>query len=114
MSSGLQLAFTRGLDLRISFPWLALGLGLLIALVLIFSGAIGSETERRLPLLFLLMIAEFGFFLNLIGAWLAVRQVVQQGVSQGAILSASGCTVLAIGFAWLGLQLWPGQLPGTG
>ncbi len=114
MSPGLQLAFTRCLKLRIPFPWLALGLGLLIALVLIFGGAIGSETERRLPLLMLLMIAEFGFFLNLIGAWLAVRQMIRQGVGQGVMLSASGCTVLAIGFAWLGLQLWPGQLPGSG
>ena len=99
--------------MRFSFPWLALGLGLLIATVLIFSGALGAEAERSLPLLMLLMIAEFGFFLNLIGAWLAVRQLTRSGLNAGDILSASGCTVLAIGFAWLGLRLWPGNLPGV-
>ena len=87
---------------------------MLFAVVLIASGAIGSETERSLPLLMLLMIAEFGFFLNLIGAGLAVRQMMHQGVSAGVVLSASGCAVLAIGFAWLGLQLWPGKLPWAG
>ncbi len=85
----------------------------MIAIVLIAGGAVGPEAGRSLPLLTLLMIAEFGFFLNVIGAWLAVRQLIQQGLNPGVILSASGCTVLAVGFAWLGLQLWPGGLPGV-
>lgn len=98
--------------MRFPFPWLALGLGLVIAMVLISAGALGPEAGRGLPLLTLLMAAEFGFFLNAIGAGLAVRQMLQQGLNAGVILSASGCAVLAVGFAWLGLQLWPGSLPG--
>ena len=99
--------------MQLSFPWLALGLGLVIAMVLISAGATGPEAGRSLPLLTLLMIAEFGFFLNAIGAGLAIRQLMQQGLNPGVILSAVGCAVLAAGFAWLGLQLWPGGLPGV-
>jgi hypothetical protein len=98
--------------LRFSFPWLALGLGLVIAMVLVSAGAVGPESGRSLPLLTLLMVAEFGFFLNAIGAGLAIRQMLQHGLNAGVILSASGCAVLAAGFAWVGLQLWPGSLPG--
>ena len=97
--------------MRISFPWLALGLGLVIAMVLISAGAVGPAAGRSLPLLTLLMVAEFGFFLNAIGAGLAIRQLIQQGLNPGVILSASGCVALAAGFAWLGLQLWPGAPP---
>ena len=97
--------------MRISFPWLALGLGLLIALVLITTGAVGPEVDRRLPLLTLLIVTEFGFFLTALGAGLAIRQLIQQGLNPGVILSASGCVALAAGFAWLGLQLWPGAPP---
>ncbi len=99
--------------MRLSFPWLALGLGLVIAMVLVFAGAAGPEEGHSLPLLTLLIVAEFGFFLNAIGAGLAIRQLMQQGLNPGVILSASGCVVLAAGFAWLGLQLWPGSLPGA-
>jgi hypothetical protein len=99
--------------LRFSFPWLALGLGLVIAMVLISAGAVGPAAGRSLPLLTLLMAAEFGFFLNAIGAGLAIRQLIQQGLNPGVILSASGCVALAAGFAWLGLQLWPGTPPGV-
>lgn len=99
--------------MRLSFPWLALGLGLVIAMVLVSAGAVGPEAGRSLPLLTLLMIAEFGFFLNAIGAGLALRQLMQQGLNPGVILSAFGCAVLAAGFAWVGLQLWPGSPPGV-
>ena len=85
----------------------------MIAIVLISAGAVGPAAGRRLPLLTLLMVAEFGFFLNAIGAGLAIRQLIQQGLNPGVILSASGCVALAAGFAWLGLQLWPGTPPGV-
>lgn len=85
----------------------------MIAIVLISAGAVGPAAGRSLPLLTLLMVAEFGFFLNAIGAGLAIRQLIQQGLNPGVILSASGCALLAAGFAWLGLQLWPGAPAGV-
>lgn len=75
------------------------------------SGALGPESGRRLPLLTLLVVAEFGFFLCAIGAGMAVRQLMRRGVTAGGLLSATGCTVLAVGFAWLGIRLWPGGFP---
>lgn len=100
--------------LRISFPWLALGLGLLIALVLVATGAVGPEADRRLPLLTLLIVTEFGFFLTAIGSGLALRSLIHQGFSGSLIISALGCGMLAAGFLWLGLGLWPGSFPGNG
>lgn len=99
--------------MRISFPWLALGLGLLIALVLITTGAVGPEADRRLPLLTLLIVTEFGFFLTAIGAGLALRSLKRHSFSVSVIISALGCGMLTAGFLWLGLELWPGGFPGN-
>jgi len=97
---------------RFPFPWLALGIGLLIAIVLVRAGAIEPESETALPLLTLLIMSEFGFFLTAIGAGLGVRTLLQQGVNLASISVVLGCGLLAGGFLWLGMELWPGGFPG--
>ena len=86
--------------MTVPFPWLALGIGLLIALLQLGAG-------DRLPLLTRLIVAEFGFFLTLIGAGLALRDLRAGGLRATLLLAAVGCGLLAAGFLWLGLQLWP-------
>jgi hypothetical protein len=93
--------------LKLPFSWVALGVGLLIALVLLKTGALAPEAARSLPLLTLLIVTEFGFFLTAIGAGLAIRSLVSQGFNVGLALALAGCVALAGGFLWLGLQLWP-------
>jgi hypothetical protein len=93
--------------LKLPFPWVALGLGLLIALLLVKTGALAPEATRSLPLLTLLIVTEFGFFLTAIGAGLAIRSLVAHGFNVALSMALAGCAVLAGGFLWLGLQLWP-------
>lgn len=90
------------------FPWLALGLGLTLMLVLVVAGALQSVEQQRLPLLTLLIINEFGFFLTLIGAVQSVRQLMREGVRMSRLPVVLGCTGLALAFLWLGMMLWQG------
>jgi hypothetical protein len=104
---GLPTGVTKDQRLKLPFSWVALGVGLLIALLLLKTGALAPEAARSLPLLTLLMVAEFGFFLTAIGAGVAIRQMVSQGFDAALSVALSGCTALAGGFLWLGLRLWP-------
>ena len=49
---------------NLPFPWLALGMGLLVVFGLLGSGALGPSESYRLPTLTLLVVTEFGFFAN--------------------------------------------------
>jgi hypothetical protein len=91
-----------------NFPWSALGLGLLLAFLLVSTGALGPESGRALPLLTLLIISEFGGILSLIGAGMALQSLVRERGGLAMLCAALGCALLAGGFLWLGLQLWPG------
>lgn len=93
------------------FPWLALGTGLLIFIVLVQSGAIDPDAEPALPLLTLLILVEFGFLVTAIGAGVGLRTLFRQGFSVATLGVVLGCSALAVGFLWLGVMLWPG---GTG
>lgn len=97
--------------MKLSFPWLALGLGLLVALVLAASGALGPEEGRRLPLLMLLIMTEFGVLVTAIGAGVAIRAMLRQGVGFALLAVTLACVVLAALFLWLGIALWPGGFP---
>lgn len=94
--------------MKLPFTWVALGAGLLIALLLLKSGALATEAGRTLPLLTLLIGAEFGFFVTAIGAGLAARTLVSQGFQAVLLIVLLACVALAGGFVWLGLRLWPG------
>jgi hypothetical protein len=93
---------------KLPFPWVALGVGLVLALVLLQTGAMPGDAERGLPLLTQLIIAEFGFFLTAIGAGMAARSIMSRGFVAATAAALAGCALLAAGFLWLGLQLWPG------
>jgi hypothetical protein len=78
------------------------------------TGALGPEEGRRLPLLTLLIVSEFGFFVTAIGAFMAVRSLVRQAFALSLVAVAVGCTSLAGAFMWLGMTLWPGGFPSSG
>ena len=94
--------------MKLPFPWIALGVGLVLTLVMIKTGALQGGSEPGLPLLTWLIMAEFGFFLTAIGAGMATRNMLVQGFSAGLAAAAAGGVLLAGCFLWLGLKLWPG------
>jgi len=98
--------------MKLSFPWLALGLGLTLAAILIVPGAIDPASQPALPLLTRLIMAEFGFFVTAIGAVQAIRMGLAQRFGFVSLMVIAGCSFLSIGFMWLGISLWPGGFPG--
>jgi len=91
-----------------AFPRLALTLGLVIALVLLAAGAANLSSAPAIPLLTVLILCEFGFILTAIGAFMAVRRLIAEGLAVRALSEVLGCIVLAAAFVVLGLARWPG------
>jgi hypothetical protein len=91
---------------KFPFPWLALGAGLLIALLLMLNIQAGPD-QAALPLLTQLLLAEFGFVLNAIGVWVGWRDLRTKGRSPANLLVLAGCVVAALVLGLLGLSLWP-------
>ena len=97
-----------------SFPWLALVLGLLLALLLGRFSPLNPETGPTLPLLTALLISEFGFIVTAIAAFLGAKDIARRQARARTILVAVGNALWAIGFLVMGLKLWPGgSFPGT-
>jgi hypothetical protein len=92
---------------KMPFPWIALGIGLLVGMVLVRTGATGPADARALPLLTQLLMAEFGFVLTAAGAFLGARRILSGGIDGALLLVTVACTGLSVGFLWLGLLLWP-------
>ncbi len=91
---------------KLPFPWIALGVGLFLALGMLLGGAAAPADERALPLLTLLLGAELGFLVTGAGAVVAARRLAA-GVGAVPVMLFAACAALAVGFAWLGLALWP-------
>jgi hypothetical protein len=92
------------------FPGLALGIGILAAAGLLQSGALAPGAEHALPLLTLLVVSEFAFFVTAIGAGVGINAMLNRGVRPSVLLPTLGCAVLAAGFLYLGIRLWPATL----
>lgn len=92
--------------MKFSFPWLAAGIGLLLAIVLLQTGVLGEEADRTLPLLTMLFICEFGFLVTIAGGIVAGRTLLRQGRTWRNLLLTGTCGALALGFFSLGLLLW--------
>ena len=88
-----------------SFPWLTLGLGLLLALVLLRFGP--TTDGGGMPLLTALLVSEFGFLLTAIAAGICVRDLLRQGMQATGIFLLAGNALLAINFLRAGLAFWP-------
>jgi hypothetical protein len=89
------------------FPSIALGLGLVLAFILLASGAHDPAGEHLLPLLMLLLMSELGFIVTAAGAFVAIRVGHKTGISFALVSTALGCVAMAIGFVVIGLALWP-------
>ena len=92
--------------MKFSFPWLAAGLGLLFAMVLLQTGVLGPAESRSLPLLTMLFISEFGFLVTAAGSFVAGKTLLQQGRNWTQLLLTLACGALSIAFFSLGIMLW--------
>jgi hypothetical protein len=97
---------------KLTFPWLALGLGLLVAAGLLMSGALSPEGNYELPLLTMLIVNEFGFFVTAIGAGVGINTLLKDGAQPYLLPVIITCAVLAAGFLYLAIRLWPGMAAG--
>lgn len=94
---------------NMGFPGLALGIGILVAAGLLQSGVLAANADYALPLLTLLIVNEFGFFVTAIGAGVGINRMLNRGIRPSVLLPTLGCAVLAAGFLYLGIRLWPGM-----
>ena len=94
--------------MKFPYYWLSVGIGLIILIMLMLSGALGPEAEMRLPLLTLLIANEFGFFVTAIGMVFAGLAIRREGIALPKVLTGLANGVLAIAFVLLGMRLWPG------
>ena len=97
---------------KLTFPWLALGLGLLVAVGLLSSGVLSPNASYALPLLTMLIVNEFGFFVTAIGAGVGINMVLKDGMQTPLLMVVIGDAVLAVSFLFWAIRLWPGMPAG--
>ncbi|MCU7853790.1 MAG: hypothetical protein KZQ80_16430 [Candidatus Thiodiazotropha sp. (ex Monitilora ramsayi)] len=96
--------------MKFTFPWFATGIGIVLAIVLMRSGALSAGKELSLPLLTLLFISEFGFIVTAVGGVVAGKTLLQSGRSWNNLLLTVTCIFLSVAFFTIGILLWTGQV----
>ncbi len=92
---------------KYNFPYVVLAMGIFFMLVVTIGGQVGEGGSTKLPLLTLLVVSEFAFFLCAIGAYLSVRRILDLGFNSIHALVGVSCAVLAVRFLMMGLAFWP-------
>ncbi|PHS68664.1 MAG: hypothetical protein COB23_08985 [Methylophaga sp.] len=91
----------------INFPFIAVALGLMLMLVVVRGSQIGEDGTTTLPLLTLLVVSEFCFFVNAIGAYIGIKHMYATSIKPAYAAVTVVCVILAARFMWLGITLWP-------
>jgi hypothetical protein len=89
-----------------SIPWLTLGIGLLLSLLLLQFGPLNTNSGYVLPLLTALLMSEFGFIITAIGAGISVSDMLKPGIKWRPITLLIGNLLLAMYFMNRGFVLW--------
>ncbi len=90
-----------------TYPQLAFGMGLLVAVGLLKSGALGPAEGYDLPMLTMLIVNEFGFFVTAIGAGVGINAMMGKRVSPSGLFFVITNAIMALLFLYLGIRLWP-------
>jgi len=90
-----------------NFPFIATGMGLFFMLLVVKGGEARDDGITLVPLLTLLVVSEFAFFVNAIGAYIGIKHTLATGVKPVYAAVTLVCILLAIFFAWMGITLWP-------
>lgn len=89
-----------------SIPWLTLGIGLLLSLLLLRFSPLSTSSGFVLPLLTALLMSEFGFIMTAIGAGISVSDVLKSGIKWRPLALLIGNLLLALNFMKSGFVLW--------
>lgn len=92
---------------KVNFPYIALGLGLFFLAVVIFGGVRGEDGATALPLLTILVVSEFSFFVTAIGAYISIKTILESGFQLHIAVVGILCASLALKFLMLGIDYWP-------
>ncbi len=60
----------------------------------------------------LLIVNEFGFFVTAIGAGIGINRLLKDGMQTVLLMVIIGDAILAAGFLYLAIRLWPGMAAG--
>ncbi len=90
-----------------TFPYIAVGLGVILMLVVTKGNELRASGASEIPLLTLLVISEVAFFATAIGAFIGFKHIRTVGFKTSYSLVTAACVLLAGQFLWLGLGLWP-------
>ncbi|MDQ6954636.1 MAG: hypothetical protein Q9M20_04255 [Mariprofundaceae bacterium] len=92
---------------KINFPYLALPSGILFMLLVVMGSEINASGETRIPILSLLVMNEFAFFVSASATYIGIKQIQNIGSKAAYIAVTGGCGLLTLCFIFLGIQLWP-------
>lgn len=90
-----------------NFPFVALGIGLILLLIVMKGGEPRVDGATAIPLLTLLVVSEFAFFVTAIGAYIGIKQILAVGLKPLYTVVTLLCMLLSVGFLWHGIELWP-------
>ena len=89
------------------FPYIAFGLGLFLMLITMKGSEVNSDGIRTLPLLTLLVISEFAFFVTAAGAYIGIKHIRMVGIKPVYTTITILCILLSVRFMLFGIDHWP-------
>jgi len=90
-----------------NYPYLALGLGILLLVIIMKGSETDAEGMTMLPLLTLLIINECAFILTAAAVYIGIRRLMKIGFQAMYSATVLVCLLLSIQFMLLGIKLWP-------
>ncbi|PCI42591.1 MAG: hypothetical protein COB41_09400 [Proteobacteria bacterium] len=92
---------------KIHFPYLALPLALIFMLIITIGSEINAAGITRIPLLSLLIMNEFAFFITAAATYIGIKHIQNTGLQTLYGTTTILCFALTVSFIFLGLKLWP-------
>ena len=90
-----------------NFPYIASALGLILTFVIMRGSQLAEDGETALPLLTLLIVNEFAFFVTAIGTYIGINNTMKSGIKPAYVAMTVLCAILCIRFIFSGIELWP-------
>jgi len=92
---------------KTNFPYLALPLGLLFIVIIVMGSETNAEGITRIPILSMLIMNEFAFFMSAAATYIGIKHIQQAGFQAIYGIVSILCFILTLSFIFLGLKLWP-------
>lgn len=89
---------------KANYPPIALAIGAALLFILTQFGSTGEDSP--IPLLTMLLMAEFTVIVTAAGVYLGGRALLEQGINTKRLLITLGCLAVAVIAAVKGLELW--------